>query len=121
MPFGPVDPEFDLVTLEERVLDRWRELDIVAESRQLRKDGEPWIFYEGPPTANGRPGIHHVWARVFKDLFPRFQAMRGHHVPRMAGWDCHGLPVEIEVEKELGFNGKADIEAYGIAEFNQRC
>ena len=79
------------------------------------------MFYEGPPTANGKPGTHHVEARVFKDLFPRFKTMKGHHVPRTAGWDCHGLPVELAIEKELGFSGKQDIEAYGVAEFNARC
>jgi isoleucyl-tRNA synthetase len=121
MPFGPIDPEFDLVALEERVLQRWREHDVEAESQRLRRDGKPWIFYEGPPTANGRPGLHHVWARVFKDLYPRFQTMRGHAVPRKGGWDCHGLPVELEVEKELGLHSKHEIEAYGVAEFNQRC
>ena len=121
MPFGPVDPDFDLVALEERVLQRWREHDVEAESQRLRRDGKPWIFYEGPPTANGRPGLHHVWARVFKDLYPRFQTMRGHAVPRKGGWDCHGLPVELEVEKELGLHSKHEIEAYGVAEFNQRC
>ena len=121
MAFGPVDPDLDLVALEERVLARWRERDVIGEVRRIRKDGEPWIFYEGPPTANGRPGLHHVWARVFKDLYPRFQTMRGKNVPRKGGWDCHGLPVELEVEKELGLLTKHDIEAYGIAEFNQRC
>jgi isoleucyl-tRNA synthetase len=121
MPFGPVDPDLDLVALEERVLARWREHDVINEVRRLRKDGEPWIFYEGPPTANGRPGLHHVWARVFKDLYPRFQTMRGKNVPRKGGWDCHGLPVELEVEKELGLSSKHDIEEFGIAEFNRRC
>jgi len=120
VPFGPVDP-FDLVALEERALGRWREGDVIEQVRKVRDDGEPWIFYEGPPTANGRPGLHHVWARVFKDLYPRFQTMRGRKVPRKGGWDCHGLPVEIEVEKELGFTAKHEIEAYGVAEFNQRC
>ena len=120
MPFGPVEP-LDLVALEQRVLDRWRSQDVVEHVRQLRKDGEPWIFYEGPPTANGRPGLHHVWPRVFKDLYPRFQTMRGKRVPRKGGWDCHGLPVELEVEKELGLASKAEIEQYGIAEFNARC
>ena len=80
-----------------------------------------WVFYEGPPTANGTPGTHHVEARVFKDVFPRYRTMKGYHVPRKAGWDCHGLPVELAVEKELGFTGKGDIEAYGVAEFNARC
>ena len=84
-------------------------------------DGPSWVFYEGPPTANGMPGAHHVEARVFKDLFPRFKTMKGYHVPRKAGWDCHGLPVELAVEKELGFTGKQDIEAYGVAEFNAKC
>ena len=121
MSLGPVDPSLDLVALEDRVLARWREEDIAGQVAQLRKDGDPWIFYEGPPTANGRPGLHHVWARVFKDLYPRFQTMRGRRVPRKGGWDCHGLPVELEIEKELGLHSKHEIEAYGIAEFNQRC
>jgi isoleucyl-tRNA synthetase len=112
---------FDLVALEERVIARWREDEVVDQVRKARADGEPWVFYEGPPTANGRPGLHHVWARVFKDLYPRFQTMRGRKVPRKGGWDCHGLPVEIEVEKELGFTAKHEIEEYGVAEFNQRC
>ena len=92
-----------------------------AKVKNLRKGGQPWVFYEGPPTANGSPGLHHVWARVFKDLYPRFQTMRGRDVPRKGGWDCHGLPVELEIEKELGFTHKDDIEAYGIAKFNERC
>lgn len=121
MPFGPVDPSLDLVALEHRTLARWREADVLARVARSRKDATPWIFYEGPPTANGRPGLHHVWARVFKDLYPRFQTMRGHYVERKGGWDCHGLPVELEVERELGLATKADIEAYGIEAFNQRC
>ena len=121
MPFGPVDANLDLVALEEATLERWRSRDVIEETKRLRKGAEPWVFYEGPPTANGRPGLHHVWARVFKDLYPRFQTMRGHDVPRKGGWDCHGLPVEIEVEKELGLTSKHDIEAYGVAEFAQRC
>ena len=121
MPFGPVAPDLDLPALEQRMLDRWRDDDIVAAARSLRAGNEPWIFYEGPPTANGRPGLHHVWARVFKDIYPRFQTMRGRQVPRKGGWDCHGLPVELEVEKELGLSTKHEIEAFGIAEFNRRC
>ncbi|MDP8987555.1 MAG: isoleucine--tRNA ligase [Actinomycetota bacterium] len=120
MPFGPVEP-FDLVALEERVLAHWRQADVIDHVRRLRKDGDPWIFYEGPPTANGRPGLHHVWPRVFKDLYPRFRTMQGRRVPRKGGWDCHGLPVELEVEKELGLTSKAQIEEYGIAAFNARC
>ena len=121
MPFGPVDPQLDLVALEQRVLNRWRGVALAEQVKRLRDGAPPWIFYEGPPTANGRPGLHHVWARAFKDLFPRFQTMRGHDVPRKGGWDCHGLPVEIEVEKELGFTRKSEIEAYGVGNFNDRC
>ncbi len=121
MPFEPVDPRLDLVEVEKRVRDRWDRLDIVARSAELRANGEPWVFYEGPPTANGRPGLHHVWARVFKDVYPRFQTMRGRAVPRKGGWDCHGLPVELEVEKALGLHSKREIEDYGIAAFNERC
>lgn len=120
MSLGPVGP-FDLPNLEEQVLSRWREQDLISEVRKKRAGSKPWIFYEGPPTANGRPGLHHVWARVFKDLYPRFQTMRGHDVPRKGGWDCHGLPVELEVEKELGLTSKSQIESYGVAEFNKRC
>ncbi len=120
MPFDPL-PTFDLVALEEGVLAQWRDNDVFAESLRRREGAPEWVFYEGPPTANGRPGIHHVWARTFKDLYPRFQTMRGHYVARKAGWDCHGLPVEIEVEKELGITNKHEIEEFGIARFNQRC
>ena len=91
-------------------------------SRCRRRQGaSQWVFYEGPPTANGPPGSHHVLSRVFKDIYPRFQTMRGFRVERKGGWDCHGLPVEIAVEKELGIQHKAEIEEYGIAEFNARC
>ena len=113
--------QVDLPALEHEILARWDRDRVFARSLEQTKDGEPWVFYEGPPTANGKPGAHHVEARVFKDLFPRFKTMQGRHVPRRGGWDCHGLPVELAVEKELGFSGKQDIEAYGIAEFNARC
>ena len=84
--------------------------------------GNPeWVFYEGPPTANGKPGAHHVLARIFKDIYPRYRTMRGYHVGRKGGWDCHGLPVELEIEKRLGFDHKEQIEAYGVAEFNRLC
>jgi isoleucyl-tRNA synthetase len=119
--FRDVDPKQSFPALEERVLERWRERDVFRRSLENRADAPVWSFYEGPPTANGRPGSHHVLARVFKDIYPRFQTMRGHRVPRKAGWDCHGLPVELEVERELGISSKAEIEAFGIAEFNQRC
>ena len=113
--------QVDLPAVERAVLDRWSRDRVFERSLQQTADGPPWVFYEGPPTANGKPGTHHVEARVFKDLFPRFKTMQGHSVPRKAGWDCHGLPVELAVEKELGFSGKQDIEAYGVAEFNARC
>src|SRR5262245_42106810 len=119
--FDPVAPSLDLVALEHAALDRWDTDDVFAESLRRRADAPEWVFYEGPPTANGRPGIHHVWARLFKDLYPRFQTMRGHHVARKGGWDCHGLPVEVQVEHELGIHNKHEIEAYGIAEFNRLC
>jgi isoleucyl-tRNA synthetase len=119
--FKPVDPKQSFPELEERVLARWRERDVFRRSLANRKGAEVWSFYEGPPTANGRPGSHHVLSRVFKDIYPRYRTMRGYRVPRKAGWDCHGLPVEIEVEKELGISSKQEIEEYGIAEFNRRC
>jgi isoleucyl-tRNA synthetase len=119
--FTPMPNQVDLPALEHEVLRRWRESKVFERSLAATQGRPQWTFYEGPPTANGMPGTHHVEARVFKDLFPRFKTMKGYHVPRKAGWDCHGLPVELAVEKELGFNGKQDIEAYGIAEFNARC
>jgi isoleucyl-tRNA synthetase len=119
--FEPVDPKQSFPQLEERVLGRWRERDVFARSLAAREENETWSFYEGPPTANGKPGSHHVFSRVFKDVYPRYRSMRGYDVPRKAGWDCHGLPVELEVERALGISSKAEIEEYGIAEFNQRC
>jgi isoleucyl-tRNA synthetase len=119
--FEPLPAQVDLPALERDVLARWQDAGIFERSLKQTEGGPAWIFYEGPPTANGQPGVHHVEARTFKDLFPRFKTMQGFHVPRQAGWDCHGLPVEVAVEKELGFTGKRDIEAYGIAEFNARC
>ena len=119
--FRPVDPKQSFVELERRLLERWREEDLFSRQLELRAQGETWSFYEGPPTANGKPGSHHVLARVFKDVYPRYRAMSGMNVPRKAGWDCHGLPVELEVEKELGISSKEEIEEYGIAEFNARC
>jgi isoleucyl-tRNA synthetase len=121
-PFRPMPAQVDLPALEHEVLARWRDRDVFARSLAATEDGPLWTFYEGPPTANGKPGTHHVEARVFKDLFPRFRTMKGYHVPRRAGWDCHGLPVELEVERRLGFTrGKQEIEEYGVAEFNARC
>ncbi|MEU5640579.1 isoleucine--tRNA ligase [Streptomyces milbemycinicus] len=119
--YRQVPAQVDLPALEHAVLDFWRENKIFARSLEQSAGRPEWVFYEGPPTANGMPGAHHIEARVFKDVFPRFRTMRGYHVERKAGWDCHGLPVELAVEKELGFSGKQDIEAYGIAEFNAKC
>jgi isoleucyl-tRNA synthetase len=120
-PFRAIPAQIDLPAMEHSILDFWRDNDIFAKSIESRSAGTPWTFYEGPPTANGMPGTHHIEARVFKDVFPRYQTMKGKYVTRKAGWDCHGLPVEIAVEKELGFSGKGDIEKYGIAPFNDKC
>ncbi|HSZ43389.1 MAG TPA: isoleucine--tRNA ligase [Trebonia sp.] len=111
----------DFPAVEHQMLVRWNAGRTFEKSLKQTAGGPRWTFYEGPPTANGMPGVHHVEARVFKDLFPRFKTMQGFHVERKAGWDCHGLPVEVAVEKELGLSGKKDIETYGVAEFNQRC
>ncbi|WP_127361233.1 isoleucine--tRNA ligase [Actinacidiphila soli] len=119
--YRQVPAQVDLPALEHEVLAFWQENKIFARSLEQSEGKPEWVFYEGPPTANGMPGAHHIEARVFKDVFPRFKTMQGHHVTRKAGWDCHGLPVELAVEKELGFSGKKDIEAYGIAEFNAKC
>jgi isoleucyl-tRNA synthetase len=119
--YTPVDSQQSFPALEKLVLERWRERDVFHASIRRREGAEPYVFYEGPPTANGRPGSHHVLARAFKDVFPRFQTMRGKLVQRKAGWDCHGLPVELEIEKELGIKHKQEIEEYGIAEFNAKC
>jgi isoleucyl-tRNA synthetase len=113
--------QIDLPSMEKGILDFWSKNQIFEKSVENRSGAKRWSFYEGPPTANGKPGTHHIEARVFKDLFPRFQTMKGKQVIRKAGWDCHGLPVEIAVEKELGFSGKSDIEKYGVAAFNQKC
>ena len=121
MTYEPVDREPSFPALEERVLERWRERDVFHESVRRREGAPGYVFYEGPPTANGRPGSHHVLARVFKDVFPRYRTMRGYQVHRKAGWDCHGLPVELEIERELGIQSKDDIERFGVAEFNARC
>ena len=119
--YRAVPSRIDLPKMEHEILDFWAKQDIFNKSLAATKNGEPWVFYEGPPTANGTPGTHHVEARVFKDVFPRYRTMKGYHVPRKAGWDCHGLPVELAVEKELGFSGKGDIENYGIEKFNAKC
>ncbi|MBW4078907.1 MAG: isoleucine--tRNA ligase [Acidobacteria bacterium] len=120
--FRPVSAELDFVTIEEAELTRWKTNNVFARSMKEREGRTPWVFYEGPPTANGMPGLHHVWARVYKDLFCRYQTMQGHFVARRAGWDTHGLPVEVQVEKQLGISGKKAIEEQiGIEEFTRLC
>jgi isoleucyl-tRNA synthetase len=119
--FRDVSPQADFPALDARILAFWKEQDIFAKSLTQRQGGPLFVFYEGPPTANGRPGVHHALARIFKDVFPRYKTMRGYSVPRKAGWDTHGLPVELEIERKLGINGKQQIEAFGIAEFNRLC
>ena len=120
-PFKSLSPQIDLPATEHQILEFWEANEIFAKSVSARAGAARWTFYEGPPTANGSPGTHHIEARAFKDLFPRYQTMKGKQVIRKAGWDCHGLPVEIAVEKELGFTSKGDIERYGIAAFNEMC
>ena len=119
--FQDVSARVDFPALDARILKFWKDHGIFAKSLEGREDAPLYVFYEGPPTANGRPGAHHVISRIFKDVFPRYKTMRGYRVPRKAGWDTHGLPVELEVERRLGINGKQQIEAYGVAEFNQLC
>ncbi len=119
--YRAVPAQIDLPAMEHEVLRMWDEEQVFEASIAQSQGRPPWVFYEGPPTANGTPGTHHVEARVFKDVFPRYRTMKGYYVPRQGGWDCHGLPVELAVEKELGFTGKGDIERFGVAEFNARC
>ena len=119
--FRPVSPKLNVTVMEEGVLRFWKSHDIFQKTMKEREGRPEYVFFEGPPTANGRPGVHHVLARAFKDIFPRYKTMRGYHVSRRGGWDTHGLPVEIEVERKLGFTNKQQIEEYGIAKFNEMC
>ncbi|HET6846570.1 MAG TPA: isoleucine--tRNA ligase, partial [Anaerolineales bacterium] len=119
--FKPVVSKLDIPRMEEGVLAFWQRESIFRKTVEQRAGRPAYVFYEGPPTANGRPGVHHVLARAFKDMFPRYKTMRGFQVSRRGGWDTHGLPVEIEVEKKHGFSGKQQIEEYGIARFNEEC
>jgi isoleucyl-tRNA synthetase len=119
--FKPVSPKLNITILEEEILRFWKMRRILEKTSQLRQGRPEFVFYEGPPTANGKPGVHSALARAFKDIFPRYKVMRGHHVIRRGGWDTHGLPVEIDVEKQLGFTEKSQIEAYGIDKFNELC
>jgi len=119
--FKPVSPKLDVTSMEEGVLKFWKQAEIFKKTVEQRQGAPEYVFYEGPPTANGKPGVHHVLARAFKDMFPRYKIMRGYHCSRRGGWDTHGLPVEIEVEKQLGFTNKQQIEDYGIDRFNELC
>ncbi len=119
--FKEYQKEFSLPDLEKEILSFWEEHRIFEKSLEQSRDQRRFVFYEGPPTANGRPGIHHVISRTIKDLVCRYYTMLGYHVPRKAGWDTHGLPVEIEVEKQLGINGKKQIEEFGVERFNRLC
>jgi isoleucyl-tRNA synthetase len=117
----PSWPKLSPDQLEQQQLALWKREGLFQRTLEANRGGRPYVFFEGPPTANGRPGIHHVFARTIKDLVCRFHAMQGESVTRIAGWDTHGLPVEIEVEKELKLSGKKDIERFGVAEFNARA
>src|SRR5512143_3788548 len=119
--FKPVSSKLDVPAMEESVLNFWQREHIFQKTVDQRQSKPEYVFYEGPPTANGRPGVHHVLARAFKDMFPRYKIMRGYHVSRRGGWDTHGLPVEIDVEKKHGFVTKHQIEEYGIEKFNAEC
>ena len=119
--FKTVNPKLDVPGMEENVLKFWTKNEIFKKTVDQRQGKPEYVFYEGPPTANGRPGVHHVLARAFKDMFPRYKIMRGYRVSRRGGWDTHGLPVEIEVEKQLGFTNKQQIEEYGVDKFNELC
>ena len=119
--YEKVSPNLNFVEREKKTLEFWKENDIFQKSMDSRKEGETYTFYDGPPTANGKPHIGHVLTRVIKDMIPRYQTMKGKYVPRKAGWDTHGLPVELEVEKLLGLNGKEQIEEYGMEPFIKKC
>ncbi|MBX4261643.1 isoleucine--tRNA ligase [Clostridium estertheticum] len=119
--YKKIDPSKNFMDIENDVLKFWKEKDIIQKNFDLNKEGKTFTFYDGPPTANGKPHIGHVLTRVMKDLIPRYKVMKGYNVPRKAGWDTHGLPVELEIEKKLGINGKPGIEAYGVEKFVEEC
>ena len=119
--FREVANKLNIADLDLKILEFWEEEKIFEKSLEQRKDAKEFVFYEGPPTANGKPGIHHVMSRAVKDVVCRYKAMKGFLVRRKAGWDTHGLPVEIEIEKALNISGKDEIDKYGVAEFNKKC
>ena len=119
--FREISSKTNFVQLEENILRFWKDHNIFNKSIEMRENGQHYVFYEGPPTANGSPGVHHVLSRLYKDVICRYKTMKGYHVPRKAGWDTHGLPVELEVENSLALTSKAQIEQYGVARFNEHC
>src|SRR4030042_6919807 len=119
--FNPVSSRVSFPQLEEKVLAFWKEKGIFERSVAARKGGPRFVLYDGPPTVNGSPALHHVFMSVFKDVMPRYKTMKGYYAPRIGGWDTHGLPVELEIEKQLGFSSKTQIEEYGIDRFNELC
>ena len=119
--FQTVNSRVSFPEMEKRILELWKSKDIFKRSIEARRNGPRFTLYEGPPTANGSPGIHHVLSRAFKDVIPRYKVMKGYYAPRIGGWDTHGLPVELEVERQLGFTSKSQIEEYGIGKFNELC
>ena len=119
--YNKVETNMNFVDREKQTEKIWEDHDIFKKSMEQRKQGETYTFYDGPPTANGKPHIGHVLTRVIKDMIPRYQTMKGKYVPRKAGWDTHGLPVELEVEKMLGLHGKEQIEEYGVEPFIKKC
>ena len=119
--FKPVTPQLNIPQMEEATLRSWKIHHIFQKCSALRQNGPEFVFYEGPPTANGQPSVHHIPARAFKDIFLRYKTMRGYNVVRRGGWDTHGLPVEIAIERKLGFSSKTQIEEYGIDQYNEHC
>ncbi len=119
--FKQYDEKISYPKVEEKILELWKKNNIFEKSISTRADKETFTFYEGPPTANGKPGIHHVMARTLKDLVCRYKTMQGYQVSRKAGWDTHGLPVEIEVEKQLGIKSKSEIPEFGVEKYNKTC
>ncbi|MCA9602237.1 MAG: class I tRNA ligase family protein, partial [Myxococcales bacterium] len=119
--FDPITPQVSFPTKDHELLEFWEREEVFKKTTENRPNAKPFVFYEGPPTANGMPHPGHVLTRVMKDVFLRYRSMCGYHVPRRAGWDTHGLPVEVEVEKELGIHGREEIEKYGVEAFTQKC
>ena len=119
--YKKVDTSLNFVEREKEIVEYWNENKVFEKSMQEREGGKEFSFYDGPPTANGKPHIGHILTRVMKDIVPRYKTMKGQHVLRKAGWDTHGLPVELEVEKKLGLESKTGIESYGIEPFIKQC